>query len=54
MQHRDKNQQIDVAVLDLSTLTVPHAKLLGKLENYGIRGPILQWIETFLGTDTNK
>lgn len=50
MRHRDKNHQVDVAVLDFSKAfdTVPHAKLLHKLHHYGIRGPILLWIETFL------
>eukprot|EP00918_Siedleckia_nematoides_P047891 GHVU01104904.1.p1 GENE.GHVU01104904.1~~GHVU01104904.1.p1 ORF type:complete len:259 (+),score=26.37 GHVU01104904.1:1627-2403(+) len=28
--------------------TVPHKRLLGKLEHYGIRGDILNWIEDFL------
>lgn len=28
--------------------TVSHAKLIAKLECYGIRGPILSWIKAFL------
>ena len=27
---------------------VPHRRLLGKLNLYGINGPILRWIEAFL------
>ena len=50
MKHQDKKHQVDVAVLDFSKAfdTVPHLLLLGKLRHYGIRGPILQWIDTFL------
>ena len=46
----EEGKQIDVAVLDLSKAfdTVPHAKLLSKMEHYGIRGPIYTWIEHFL------
>ena len=28
--------------------TVPHSRLLGKLQAYGITGDILKWIEAFL------
>ena len=50
MKHHDKKHQVDVAVLDFSKAfdTVPHLRLLGKLRHYGIKGPILQWIDTFL------
>ena len=27
---------------------VPHQRLLNKLENYGIKGPVLKWISNFL------
>ena len=46
----DKNLQTDIIILDFSKAfdTVPHDKLLHKLENYGIRGPLLTWIRSFL------
>ena len=46
----DSDTQADVLVLDLRKAfdTVPHRKLLSKLEAYGIHGPILHWIENFL------
>ena len=46
----DQNKQVDSVILDFSKAfdTVPHRKLLHKLEAYGIRGPILQWISCFL------
>ena len=51
MQHWDMNVQIDLAVLDFSKAfdTVPHNRLLGKLQHYGINGQIHKWIESFLG-----
>ena len=49
---RDTKVQVDVLVLDFSKTfdTVPHDRLLGKLEHYGISGPILNWINVFLKT----
>ena len=46
----DKRLQTDVAILDFSKAfdTVPHKRLLQKLETYGIRGQQLKWIEAFL------
>ena len=45
--YRDRNVQIDMAVLDFSKAfdTVPHKHLLGKLSFYGIKGPVLSWIQ---------
>ena len=42
--------QVDGIVLDFSKAfdKVPHNRLMTKLEFYGIRGDLLQWIEAFL------
>ena len=47
---QDRKEQVDVAVLDFSKAfdTVPHDRLLGKLEFYGITGPVYNWIRAFL------
>ena len=49
---RDNKIQTDLAILDFSKAfdTVPHERLLGKLEFYGIQRQILQWTAAFLGT----
>ena len=46
----DLNKQVDTVILDFSKAfdTVPHRKLLHKLEAYRIRRAILQWISCFL------
>ena len=48
--HRESSKQVDVAILDFSKAfdTVPHKRLLGKLEMYGISGDIHTWIKSFL------
>ena len=48
----DNGKRIDVGVLDYSKAfdTVPHNKLLHKLNAYGIRGSTLGWIRAFLTT----
>ena len=46
----DAGKQTDVVILDFSKAfdTVPHNKLLHKLDHYGIRGPIHKWLTNFL------
>jgi len=41
---------IDIIYLDYRKAfdTVPHSRLLAKLQGYGISGPVLKWIEAFL------
>ena len=43
--------QTDVILLDFSKPfdKVSHSKLLWKLDQYGIRGKVLSWIQAFLG-----
>ena len=50
MKNFDSKIQTDMAILDFSKAfdTVPHRKLLHKLDNYGIRGNINKWIGSFL------
>jgi hypothetical protein len=56
LKTHDAGVQTDVAILDFSKAfdTVPHAKLLSKLSHYGIKGPIHDWISTFLSKRTMK
>ena len=46
----DENCRINLAVLNFSKAfdTVPHERLLGKLDFYGDQGLILNWIPAFL------
>ena len=46
----DQQIPVDINYLDCRKAfdTVPHARLLKKLEGYGVRGNILQWIRSFL------
>ena len=46
----DSGKQVDTIILDFSKAfdTVPHKRLLHKLEHYGIRGPLLKWVTNFL------
>jgi Reverse transcriptase (RNA-dependent DNA polymerase) len=43
-------KQVDVVSLDFSKAfdMVPHGRLLGKLSDYGIKGNLLHWCESFL------
>ena len=46
----NSRQQTDLLFIDFSKAfdTVPHKRLLNKLKFYGIRGPLLQWISSWL------
>ena len=50
MSNYDQNRRVDTVSLDFSNAldTVPHRKLLHKLEAYGVRGPIHNSITNFL------
>jgi hypothetical protein len=50
MKAYDAGLQTDVAILDFSKAfdTVQHKKLLSKMDSYGIRGPINNWLNMFL------
>ena len=50
LKRRDEGKQIDITILDFSKAfdTVPHRRLLGKLEHYGIEGTTLKRVEAFL------
>jgi hypothetical protein len=50
MKANDNKDQIDIAILDFSKAfdTVPHQRLLAKLDHYGIKGEIKCWIGEFL------
>ena len=52
----DEGKQIDAILLDFSKAfdKVPHARLLTKLDYYGVRGNTLGWIRDFLGNRTQK
>ena len=50
MKSFDAKKQTNLVILDFSKAfdTVPHKKLLHKLNNYGIDRKINKWIENFL------
>ena len=52
----DRREQVDVVVLDFSKAfdTVPHLRLLRKLELLGIHGELLTWIRSFLSARTQR
>ena len=47
---------MDVAILDFSKAfdTVPHDKLLYKMNRYGVQGNTLKWLSSFLKDRTMK
>jgi hypothetical protein len=46
----DKKEQVDMLILDFSKAfdTVPHQRLINKMEHYGIRGNIHRWVSSLL------
>ena len=52
----EKNHQIDLILLDFSKAfdTVPHTRLLNKLDHYGIRDRTHLWIKNFLTNRTQE
>jgi hypothetical protein len=46
----DSSTQIDAILLDFSKAfdKVSHERLAAKLHHYGVRGPTLNWIKSFL------
>ena len=56
LQWVDRGEQVDVAILDFSKAfdTVPHHRLLHKLQFCGIDGDIHLWIKNFLATRTQS
>ena len=56
IQNFESKTQTDVVVLDFSKAfyVVPHQRLLHKLDQYGIRGTTLNWIQNFLTNITQK
>jgi hypothetical protein len=55
MKANDTGLKTDVAILDFSKFdTVTHNKLLSKMDSYGIRGPINNWLNMFLPCATKE
>ena len=48
--------QVDVILLDFAKTfdQVPHQRLLYKLNYYGVRGPTLQWVQSFMSQRTQQ
>ena len=55
-QRFDRREQIDIRVLNFSKAfdTIPHRRLISKLEFCGISGPIRDWIRAFLSPRTQR
>jgi hypothetical protein len=52
----DSTTQIDAILLDFSKAfdKVSHERLAAKLHHYGVRGPTLNWIKSFLAGRTQR
>ena len=50
LKSQNNGTQVDIGILDFSKAfdTVPHSKLLYKIEKYGIRGALHTWLRNFL------
>ena len=46
----DKKEHVDMLILDFSKAfdTVPHQRLINKMEHYGIKGNIHRWVSSWL------
>ena len=53
---RSGRDQVDIILLDFAKAfdKVPHQRLLYKLNYYGVRGPTLQWVQSFLSQRTQQ
>ena len=49
-KYYDENKQIDTVHLDIKKAfdTIPHNRLLHKLQKYGLDGNLLSWVRDFL------
>ena len=51
----DSSTQIDAILLDFSkAFDMSHERLAAKLHHYGVRGPTLNWIKSFLAGRTQR
>ena len=52
----DKKLQVDVTILNFAKAfdKVAHARLAHKLNYYDVRGPLLQWLQSFLTDHTQR
>ena len=55
-RYLDNKQQVDMLILDFSKAfdTVPHTRLLRKLDHCGVRGNIHGWLESWLTTRVKR